>query len=111
MNATTSHAEKWRCGAVGEGEGSVRWRVWAPRASRVDLVLIDGQQRREVPMQAEERGFFHCALPEVADGQRYAFRLDGGPERPDPCTLWQPEGVHGPSAVVRPEKFAWTDQG
>ena len=45
------------------------------------------------------------------EGQRYAFRLDGGPERPDPCSLWQPEGVHGPSAVVRPDRFAWTDGG
>jgi maltooligosyltrehalose trehalohydrolase len=76
----------------------------------VDLVLIDGQQRREVPMQPEERGFFHCILPAVADGQHYSFRLDGGPERPDPCSLWQPEGVHGPSALVRPENFAWADR-
>jgi maltooligosyltrehalose trehalohydrolase len=71
---------------------------------------MDGSQRREVPMRAEERGFFHATLPAVTEGQRYAFRLNGGPERPDPCSLWQPDGVHAPSALVRPEKFAWTDQ-
>ncbi len=113
-DATTSDAEgskaKRRCGAVGEKDGAVRWRVWARRAGRVDLVLLDGPQHREVPMQAEERGFFHAVLPAVTEGQRYAFRLDGGPERPDPCSLWQPDGVHGSSALVRPEKFAWTDQ-
>jgi maltooligosyltrehalose trehalohydrolase len=62
-------------------------------------------------MDREEGGYFRRELPAVPDGQRYAFRLDGGPERPDPCSLWQPEGPHGPSAVVRPEHFEWTDRG
>jgi maltooligosyltrehalose trehalohydrolase len=84
--------------------------VWAPRAERAELVLIDGSQRRAHPMQREERGFFHVALPDVAEGQRYAYRLNNGPERPDPCSLWQPDGVHNPSAVVRPRRFSWTDQ-
>jgi maltooligosyltrehalose trehalohydrolase len=56
-------------------------------------------------------GYFWHTQPEVPPGQRYAYQLDGGPERPDPCSLWQPEGVHGPSAVVRPDRFRWTDHG
>jgi maltooligosyltrehalose trehalohydrolase len=76
----------------------------------VELVLVD-DGRRAFPMQAEPRGFFQQALPDIPEGQRYAYRLDGGPERPDPASLSQPEGVHGPSAVVRPERFAWTDGG
>jgi len=76
----------------------------------VDLVLVEGQQRREVAMRPQERGYFHCTLPDVREGQRYAYRLDGGPERPDPCSLSQPDGVHRPSAVVRPDHFTWTDQ-
>jgi maltooligosyltrehalose trehalohydrolase len=62
-------------------------------------------------MAAEERGYFSLTRPDVPDGQRYAYRLDNGPERPDPASLWQPDGVHGPSAVFRPERFAWTDHG
>jgi maltooligosyltrehalose trehalohydrolase len=61
-------------------------------------------------MEAEGRGYFRAAA-EVPEGQRYLYRLDGGPERPDPCSLWQPEGVGGPSAVVRSQRFAWTDRG
>src|SRR5207248_1823241 len=57
----------------------------------------------------EERGYFRLTRPEVPEGQRYAYRLDGGPVRPDPASLWQPDGVHGPSAVVRPGRFAWSD--
>lgn len=98
------------CGAIGDKEGGIFWRVWAPRAERVELVLLNGPQRRAQPMQWEEHGFFHCALPDVPEGQRYAYRLNNGPERPDPCSLWQPDGVHHPSAVVRPERFVWTDR-
>ena len=97
-----------RCGAVVDG-GGVAWRVWAPRAKAVELVLIDGDPRRGTPMQAEDFGYFRTVPREVPDGQRYAFRLDGGEDRPDPCSLWQPDGVFGPSAVVRPDRFAWTD--
>jgi maltooligosyltrehalose trehalohydrolase len=75
----------------------------------VRLVLIDGTTRREVAMQPEPGGYHRHEEPDVPEGRRYAFRLDDGPERPDPCSLWQPEGVHGPSAVVRPDRFAWSD--
>jgi maltooligosyltrehalose trehalohydrolase len=96
-------------GVSGLGDDSVRWRVWAPRARRVELVLIDGDKRRAIPMSAEEHGFFTRTEPRIPKGQRYAYRLDGGPERPDPASLWQPDGVHRPSAVVRPERFSWSD--
>src|SRR5262249_10487002 len=45
------------------------------------------------------------------EGQRSLYRLDGRHERPDPASLWQPEGVAGPSAVLRTDAFRWTDAG
>jgi maltooligosyltrehalose trehalohydrolase len=99
-----------RCGALAQPDGSVRWRVWAPKAGRVDLVLINDAGKQARPLEPEGRGYFAGTVPDVPEGQRYAFRLDGGPERPDPASLWQPDGVHRPSAVVRPERFAWTDR-
>jgi maltooligosyltrehalose trehalohydrolase len=98
-------------GVWAEANGAICWRVWAPRAGHVELVRINGSQRRAHPMQAEGQGFFSCTLPDVHEGQRYAYRLNNGPERPDPRSLWQPDGVHNPSAVVRPDRFTWTDQG
>ena len=98
-----------RCGAIGCGDDSVRWRVWAPKAERVGLVLIDGEARREIPMQREEDGYHGHVEAGVSPGRRYAYRLGDGPDRPDPCSLWQPEGVHGPSAVVLPDRFSWHD--
>lgn len=98
-----------RCGAVGLAGGAVRWRVWAPHARRVDLVLIDpAGARRALAMRTDGDGYFHHREADVPEGQRYAYRLDGSTEYPDPCSLWQPEGVLGPSAVVRPCRFTWT---
>ncbi|MCC6418778.1 MAG: malto-oligosyltrehalose trehalohydrolase [Gemmataceae bacterium] len=99
-----------RCGAWARPDGSVRWRVWAPRASKVELVLIEGSRREAVAMAPQERGYFRYERGKVPEGQRYAYRLDGGPERPDPASLWQPDGVHAASAVVRPGRFTWTDR-
>jgi maltooligosyltrehalose trehalohydrolase len=100
-----------RTGAIIDKGGSTFWRVWAPFAKHVDLALVNGDERREIAMQTEARGFHRTALEGVPEGQRYAFRLNGGPERPDPCSLWQPEGVDGPSAVLDPSRFSWTDGG
>jgi maltooligosyltrehalose trehalohydrolase len=106
----TMKARGRRHGAISLPGGAVGWRVWAPRVRTVELVLMDGERRRARPMQRKDDGSFHHVEPDVPEGQRYAYRLDGGPERPDPCSLWQPEGVHGPSAVVHPERFAWSDR-
>lgn len=80
----------------------VRFSVWAPRASRVEVVCGDAR----APMPATSDGVFEVTLPASA-GDDYAFVLDGGPERPDPRSRHQPHGVHGRSRVVDPA-FAWS---
>jgi maltooligosyltrehalose trehalohydrolase len=42
-------------------------------------------------------------------GTRYCYSLNGARRRPDPYSRSQPEGVHGPSAVVDPDAFGWHD--
>ncbi len=99
-----------RAGATADDDGIGQWRVWAPSARVVTLVLLSGEQRREIAMTREARGYHHATVELIGEGQRYAFRLDDGPERADPCSLSQPEGLDGPSAVVLPHRFSWTDQ-
>jgi maltooligosyltrehalose trehalohydrolase len=99
-----------RNGARRDGNGRVGWRVWAPNAKKkVQLVFDDGQKVRYVDMQPLGRGYYQYEAPSQADLHRYAFRLDEEREYPDPCSLWQPDGVHGRSALYFPETFAWTD--
>jgi maltooligosyltrehalose trehalohydrolase len=80
--------------------------VWAPRASRVELVSDGGR----LPMAAREGGWWasSVALPPNTD---YGFALDGGDPLPDPRSPWQPDGVHGLSRTVDHEAFDWTDAG
>ncbi|MEP7160396.1 MAG: malto-oligosyltrehalose trehalohydrolase [Dermatophilaceae bacterium] len=81
--------------------------VWAPRASRVDLVL--GEE--VLPMTADhDRGEGWSSVEAAAvQGTPYGFQLDGGPVLPDPRSLRQPDGPHGRSAVFDPGAFEWTD--
>jgi maltooligosyltrehalose trehalohydrolase len=87
-------------------DNSVTFRVWAPRCHSVELV-IEGR-----PTQALWRGddgMYSLTVPRLTAGTRYQYRLDSERYRPDPVSRWQPEGVHGPSAVVDPAAFTWTD--
>ena len=92
-------------------ENQTRFRVWAPFKSSVELVLIEteGSQSAHV-MQAGEWGYFDLTVPHLKDGSLYAYRLDNGPLRPDPCSLWQPDGVHLASAIYDASSFSWTDE-
>nr|WP_295833362.1 malto-oligosyltrehalose trehalohydrolase [uncultured Azospirillum sp.] len=90
--------------------GGAHARVWAPKAGRVELVTEpDGQA---TALEREGNGYFSGAVPGLAAGGLYRFRLDGGDMLyPDPMSRFQPEGPHGPSQLVDPRRFAWTDQG
>ncbi|MGI8808023.1 MAG: malto-oligosyltrehalose trehalohydrolase [Acidimicrobiales bacterium] len=85
------------------------FRVWAPRARRVDLVLR-GDERHALD-GPDERGWYSVEVKGAGPGDDYAYSLDGGDPRPDPRSPWQPEGVHGPSRLVDHSAFRWTDDG
>jgi maltooligosyltrehalose trehalohydrolase len=100
---------------VAEG-GRVRFRVWAPEADRVDVVLYPPKHpAQNSPEQSERRlrltragnGYFETTVPASA-GAFYKYSLDGGEAFPDPASRFQPEGPHGPSQVVDPSAFAWS---
>ncbi len=98
-------------GTVEQPDGSIAFRVWAPNHPSVELLLFDGDRVRPVEMNSGPHGYFSATIPDVPDGQRYLYRLPGGAERPDPASRSQPDGPHGPSAVVRTSRFRWTDHG
>ena len=81
--------------------------VWAPAAQTVELHL-PGQDRL-VDMIPAPGGWWTAPL-DLEPGTDYAFRVDGSPNRPDPRSALQPDGVHGPSRTVDPDTWRWTDQ-
>ncbi|HEX9638387.1 MAG TPA: malto-oligosyltrehalose trehalohydrolase [Acidobacteriota bacterium] len=95
-------------GAAYLGNGRCRFRVWAPRARRVELHIVSPSERLE-PLRSDPCGYHQAELEGIEPGARYFFRLDGGPDRPDPASRSQPEGVHQASQVVDPAAHAWGD--
>lgn len=81
------------------------FRVWAPHAKRVELVLRD----RRVTMTAGAEGWWQTDDASARPGTDYRFSLDGGRPLPDPRSPWQPQGVHGPSRGVDHAAFRWAD--
>jgi maltooligosyltrehalose trehalohydrolase len=84
-----------------------QFRVWAPNAQRVEVRVLDPEERL-LPMNRDAVGYWLAEAGDVAPGTRYFYRLDAGQDRPDPASRHQPEGVHGPSKVVG-AGFGWTD--
>jgi len=87
-------------------DGSFQFWVWAPRVRSVELVLRDST----MAMQQVGSGVWQVTTA-AAMGDRYGYRLDGSSPVPDPRSRWQPDGIHGLSAVFDPEAFAWSDTG
>lgn len=81
--------------------------MWAPKRRRV-AVESEGLLTE---LERDERGYFAGLVSGVEAGSRYKFRLDGDQSFPDPASRFQPEGPHGPSQVVDPSTFRWTDAG
>lgn len=95
-------------GAQPDAAGT-RFRVWAPVARTVEVLVAQGDRRGSYALAREPDGYFTAHVAGIGAGARYSYRVDGGDPRPDPAARAQPEGPHGPSEVVDPAAFSWHD--
>ena len=63
-----------------------------------------------MPLTRDADGVHSGFAPGIGAGARYKFRIDGGDAFPDPRSRFQPDGVHGPSEVIDPATFEWSDR-
>lgn len=106
----------------------LQFQVWAPRASRVELMFLTP---RTSPNQSlTDRIHFAMPMDASPDGLGFVTRLkadflrkrhprllymyrltypDGSQSKllPDPRSRYQPEDVHGPSEVIDPNAYRW----
>ena len=95
-------------GAEPLAAGGVHFRVWAPRVREI-AVEIDGGP--PIALKAEADGYYSGLAPDARPGLRYGFRTDTLDRLlPDPASRFQPDGPHGPSEIVDPGAFRWTDR-
>jgi maltooligosyltrehalose trehalohydrolase len=89
--------------------GRAHARAWAPACTSLEVVTAD--QSRCWKLMRESDGYFGGDVEGLDPGDRYWLRLDGDRLRPDPASRFQPDGPHGPSMVVDPSAFRWSDAG
>jgi maltooligosyltrehalose trehalohydrolase len=97
-------------GAEALPEGGVHFRVWAPRRKRVRVQLENAGAGQTIELARERDGYFSALAENGREGSLYRFRLDEDETLyPDPVSRFQPDGPHGPSCVIDPRNFSWTD--
>lgn len=99
----------YRTIGINFSKGRARARVWAPEAVELALVLTTSGTR--LPLEKTEDGYWHTDTDLLKEGDLYKIVVNGETEVPDPASLSQPEGVHGPSKALDLYRFSWTDNG
>jgi maltooligosyltrehalose trehalohydrolase len=92
-----------RFGPLLRKDQGTTFRLWAPMASRVDLLL----DKASVTMIEQDNGWYTLSLPNAGPGTRYRFRIDDDIDIPDPISHFQPEDVGGPSEVIDHTYYRW----
>jgi len=111
MKRATSR--RYPIGAELIGPNQAHFRVWAPKAQDVDLVLEESAKkdakRTFHSLEREDDGYF-SGVANVGAGAHYRFRVNQAEHfHPDPASRFQPHGPHGSSCIVDPAQFKWTD--
>jgi maltooligosyltrehalose trehalohydrolase len=96
-------------GAEIQEDGTVRFRIWAPSAANVKLLLGNSDNKITQPMQAMDDGFFEWRSGEAHPGDAYSYLINNQLKVPDPASRCNPFDVHGPSRIVDPGCYAWND--
>src|ERR1700716_250195 len=98
-------------GAEVLASGGVRFRTWCEH-DRAEVVIFDeqGKESRSLELQPEEDGYFSAVDEDGKPGDLYKYRVGESGPWPDPASRFQPNGVHGASMVVDPERYIWSDE-
>ncbi len=93
--------------------GRIHVRVWAPTAKDVHAVswAAEGRPVRSLKLERSPDSTFRGESSDFRPGDLYGYLLDGEGPFPDPASRYQPEGIHGPSQIVDPGSFSWSDGG
>jgi maltooligosyltrehalose trehalohydrolase len=107
----THRKRRYPIGAEAIDGNQTDFRVWAPKASKVEIVLekVTDPELKFRLLTAEPGGYFSGAA-NVSAGGCYRFRVNAVENfYPDPASRFQPDGPHGASCIVDATKFRWND--
>ncbi|MFH1714844.1 MAG: malto-oligosyltrehalose trehalohydrolase [Elusimicrobiota bacterium] len=98
-----------KMGANINSDNSVTFRVWAPSAKTITAEIVS-QGNRSCEMQRNDKGLWEGTFSQVNAGDKYYYKINNALLRPDPVSRFQPDGVHGPSQIIDPNEYDWTDE-
>jgi maltooligosyltrehalose trehalohydrolase len=78
-------------------EGLALIKIWAPKAASLEI-LVEGTSAG-LNLEKGEHGYWELKTDQLKPGDLYWVVLDGE-KLPDPASLSQPKGVHGPSKAI-----------
>ena len=93
-------------GAECRQDDTVRFRLWAPKASSVAVHLPELEL--DFPMSKLQDGWFEL-VTEARAGTQYHFKIDNQHSVPDPASRFQASSVHGASEIIDPLSYEWRD--
>src|SRR5690242_7248851 len=85
--------------------GEAEILIWAPEAKLVEL----NHNNKRLPLNKEDLGYWQITSDLIKPNDLYKIIINEK-ELPDPASLAQPEGVHGPSKAVDLNSFKWSDE-
>jgi maltooligosyltrehalose trehalohydrolase len=89
---------------------AVHFRVWAPSARQVTVRIEGGPGAGErFQLTAEGDGYFGGLCFGAGPGTLYRYQLNQGHPNADPASRFQPAGPEGPSEVIDPDTYRWSD--
>ena len=88
-------------------EGMASILTWAPAAAKVE---VEVREKGIYALQKEDCGYWSYKSPDIKPNDKYWLVIDGTKKLPDPASLSQPEGVHGPSEAIVLDNFMWADK-
>ncbi|HEX4784362.1 MAG TPA: malto-oligosyltrehalose trehalohydrolase [Candidatus Sulfotelmatobacter sp.] len=109
MLSTEAVIQETRVGATRQPDGDWEFLVWAPQSRSVTLHLVGRGTR--IAMESLANGYHRAIVKMLESESEYFYQLDGERELPDPASRFQAQGVHGPSHIVDPQSFQWSDCG
>ena len=82
------------------------FRIWAPKASQIQLSI---KNKENIDLSRKDYGYWEASnIAEIDENDLYWVVVDGK-QLPDPATVYQPEGVHGPSQAVNLNNLPFGD--
>jgi maltooligosyltrehalose trehalohydrolase len=89
--------------------------VYAPKRNEVSVIIgdtfekVNKENGRIYKLIKEGGGYFSGLINEASAGNLYKYLFEDNSAFPDPASLFQPYGPHGPSEIIDTDNYDWSD--